>query len=98
MTDTGIAGSDTTDTKFVNSESVVGLKDDRLINIKTVAHILGVCPRTVNRMVAAGELPPPVRVRTASRWYMSEIVSLLAKLKQCREKSLFQSGHTGGTV
>ena len=38
-----------------------------------VALRLGVCERTVSRMVAAGEFPRPVKVRRAARWPESEV-------------------------
>jgi predicted DNA-binding transcriptional regulator AlpA len=59
---------------------------DRLLDIKEVGQQLAICPRTVNRMVAAGELPPPVKVRTASRWYLSDVNDYLMRLKRNRDK------------
>ena len=38
-----------------------------------VALRLGVCERTVSRMVAAGEFPRPVKVRRAARWPESDV-------------------------
>ena len=61
---------------------------DRLIDLKVMATMLGVCARTVHRLVAAGELPPPAKVGRASRWFMSEIDSYMERLKQARPKGL----------
>ena len=49
--------------------------------------MLGVCARTVHRLVAAGELPPPAKVGRASRWFMSEIDGYMERLRQARPKA-----------
>jgi len=71
-------------------------KYDQLLDIKEVGRLLAVCPRTVDRMVAAGELPPPVKVRTASRWYLSDVNNYMTKLKEKRDRQLHRSGIEGG--
>lgn len=57
---------------------------DRLIDLKVVVTLLGVCSRTVHRLVAAGELAPPVKVGRASRWFMSDIDGYMKRLRQGR--------------
>jgi len=38
-------------------------QDDRLIDFKETAHLLGdISERSVRRLIARGELPPPVKV------------------------------------
>ena len=45
-----------------------------LLTQKDVANYLRVAPRTVQRMVAAGELPPPIRLSPGcSRWRRGDI-------------------------
>ena len=36
------------------------MSDKRLMTTKEVANLVGCCPRTVHRLVAAGQLPRPV--------------------------------------
>lgn len=40
----------------------------RLLDRKTVAERLDVSPRTLDRMVAAGEFPIPVRICNRPKW------------------------------
>lgn len=57
----------------------------RLIDIKAVADKLGVSSRTVHRLVAAGDLPKPVKLAERSqRWIEAEVDDWLASLP--REK------------
>ena len=45
-----------------------------LLTLKEVARDLRVTPRTVQRMVAAGEFPPPVHISPGrSRWRRSDV-------------------------
>jgi len=52
----------------------------RLLDIKGVADKLACSVRTVERMKAAGELPPHVLVRGAHRWREDEVDALIAAL------------------
>ena len=70
---------------------------DRLVDLKVVVTMLGVCARTVHRLVAAGELPPPAKVGRASRWFMSEINGYMDRLKQARPKA-FVPVQAGGVA
>lgn len=68
---------------------------DSLVDLHVVAHRLGVCTRTVHRLIAAGELPPPVRVGRASRWFTSDVAGFLDKLRQGRTKHLLPASERG---
>jgi excisionase family DNA binding protein len=61
-------------------------RQDRLVDLKVLASLLGVCARTVHRLVAAGELPPPAKLGRASRWFASDVDQYMEKLKQARMK------------
>ncbi len=47
---------------------------DSMIKRGQVARLLGVCERTVSRMVADGQFPKPIKVRGASRWLLADVV------------------------
>ncbi|MFC1451851.1 helix-turn-helix transcriptional regulator [Verrucomicrobiota bacterium] len=57
---------------------------EHLISVAQVAGLLGVCTRTVHRLIAAGELQPPVKVGRASRWFWSDVQGYLDRLRQIR--------------
>ena len=79
---------DTENNKVSDSENATadGIHDDdRLVDLKRVAALLGVCGRTVHRLIAAGELRPPVKVGRASRWFVSDVEGYMSKLKQQRD-------------
>ena len=59
---------------------------DRLVDLHTVANVLGICSRTVHRLVAAGEFPPPAKVGRASRWFRTDIDRYMAKLNEARNR------------
>ena len=58
--------------------------EERLLDLKEVGERLGVSVRTVWRMIAAGELPRPVRVRRAPRLLLSEIGAYIERIKRQR--------------
>lgn len=60
---------------------------DRLVDLKAVAELLGVCTRSVHRLVAAGELAPPAKVGRASRWFVSDVDRYMERLKESRSKT-----------
>lgn len=46
----------------------------RYLDVKQVAELLGVHPRTVWRLVSTGDLPKPVKISTKIvRWRLSEL-------------------------
>ena len=59
-----------------------GAEEDRLVSIKRVAAILGVCPRSVRRLANRGELPHPVKVGRATRMFLSDVDAYLKQLRR----------------
>ena len=60
-------------------------QEDRLIDFKETAHLLGdISERSVRRLIARGDLPQPVKVLSAPRLYRSEVFAYLEKLKTKR--------------
>jgi len=55
---------------------------DWLVSLKHVAERLDVSIRTVYRLIAAGILPGPVKVRGASRLWASDVERYLTRLKR----------------
>ena len=79
----------TAEEKFSDSENKAArdINDhDRLVDLDTVAERLGVCSRTIHRLVAADELPPPAKVGRASRWFVSDVEGYLTKLRHTRDQ------------
>jgi predicted DNA-binding transcriptional regulator AlpA len=58
---------------------------ERLVSLAETASLLGgVSVKTVRRMIAAGELPPTVKVMSCSKLPLSEVQSCIERLKQQR--------------
>lgn len=57
-----------------------------LIDARELAAILGVSPRTVTRMVAAGEIPSVTYGRRVRRFRASVVIAHLAKLEAGTEE------------
>lgn len=47
---------------------------DSMIKRGQVARALGVCERTVSRMVADGQFPKPIKIRGAARWLVADVL------------------------
>jgi len=56
----------------------------RLVTMREAAQILGISQRGLYRFVASGELPPPVKIGSASRMVLSEIDAYIEKAKAAR--------------
>ncbi len=50
-----------------------GFQPDRLINIQTLAELLGVSRRHIYRLVDAGKIPRPVKLGGVVRWNGTDI-------------------------
>ena len=50
----------------------------RLIRIAELADMLGVTPRTINRMLSSGNLIPPIRLGGSVRWRLYEVEQWIA--------------------
>ena len=59
----------------------------QLVKMTEVADILGISVRAVYRLVASGELPPPVKIGKASRMVLAELDMYVERLKDQRNKS-----------
>ncbi len=60
---------------------------DYAISIKGYARIVGVSPRTIERMIVSGEVPRPIRLSPGRRgWMMSEVEGWLEKRKAERDQ------------
>ena len=57
---------------------------DRVMRLPEIARVLGVCVRSVRRMVDRGELPPWVRVGRAVGLMQSEVEACLNRMRQQR--------------
>ena len=65
--------------------SLPSSQDNRLIDFKETAHLLGdISERSVRRLIASDELPQPVKVLSAPRLYYSEVKAYLERLKNKR--------------
>jgi predicted DNA-binding transcriptional regulator AlpA len=70
---------------------------DGLIDIREVARRLGGCNRrTVYRLVARGELVPPIKVGGRAQWFVADINAYFTKLKQNRLRNWHKSEPAGG--
>lgn len=59
-------------------------KLDRVMRLPEIAVVLGVCVRSVRRMVDRGELPPCVRVGRAVGLMQSEIEAYQNRIREQR--------------
>ncbi len=58
---------------------------ERLLDLDEVARLLGgISTRSVRRLIARGDLPPPVKVLSAPRLYTSDVRTYLDGLKEKR--------------
>ena len=63
---------------------------DPLLTVQEIAMKLNRCTRSVWRMVANGELPPPILVGHSRRWYQADIQAYLAQ-QTAKRNPKFQS-------
>ncbi len=59
---------------------------EQLIPIKRSADILGISRRKVERLVCAGELPPPIKQGRGSFFAESDLADYIERLKALRAK------------
>ncbi len=60
--------------------------EERLVGLNEAAARLGVCKRTVQRLISSGELPWPVKLGSRSLLLESDIQDYLQKLIKTRRK------------
>jgi predicted DNA-binding transcriptional regulator AlpA len=58
----------------------------RHYRVKQVAELLTVSVREAWRLVARGELPPPVKIGRCSMWFESDMVKFQMQLRAQRER------------
>ncbi len=63
------------------------LDGERLISIRQLSGILAVSTRTIYRLVARGELAPPIQVGGSQRFFASDVAKYLKRLKQGRSRA-----------
>ncbi len=64
------------------------MSSERLVSLGDTAEMFGgVSVRTVRRMIAAGELPSPVKVMSCTKLPLSEVLSCIERLKNKRTES-----------
>jgi len=59
----------------------------QLLTLPQAAQRLGVCRRTLERLIAAGEFPRPLKVVGASRVLVSDVTAYIERLLAQREAS-----------
>jgi excisionase family DNA binding protein len=59
-------------------------KMDRVMRLAEIARVLGICVRSVRRMIDRGELPPCVRVGRAVGLMQSEVEAYLNRMREHR--------------
>ena len=65
------------------------LHEERLLNEREVAELIGVSKSTLRRMVSANEFPKPIRIgKRAIRWRKSEVLEWLASRPRATEQNL----------
>lgn len=55
---------------------------DNLVDLRQVAGVLGVSVRSVQRLIAGGALPQPLKVGRSSRLCVSDVRAYLSRLRQ----------------
>ena len=62
----------------------MSLENQKLIGLNVVAEMLDISEREVYRLIAAGELPRPVKIGRLSKWVVSDILAYIEMLKSNR--------------
>ncbi len=60
---------------------------DPLLTVRQATQYVGFSRRSLEREVASGNLPPPVKLRGKSMYFLSDVVGYLARLKSQRDGS-----------
>jgi len=64
---------------------VTSKPDGKLHSAKQFAELLGVCTRTLSRLVQRGDIPKPKMVGGQRRWYAQDVQKCLTKEAQDHE-------------
>ena len=57
----------------------------QLVSVEEIAMKFGLCTRSIWRLVAKGDLPQPILVGSARRWYAADIENYLQMLTEKRD-------------
>lgn len=64
-------------------------RDERLlVTLKQASAALSISKRTLDRLIAGGSFPPPLKIGRASRVSLVDIASYLERLRQARGDKL----------
>jgi excisionase family DNA binding protein len=69
-----------------SNQQPVEEKNPRLISINEAAKILDVCPRTIFRLIASGQMPAPIKVGRSSKMIRKEVEDYIDKLITERDR------------
>lgn len=65
-----------------------GVLTDRLLDFGTVAINLNISVRGLHRVIARGDLPPPVKIGKCSRLFESDLIAFKERLKSSRQNPI----------
>ncbi len=65
---------------------LAGLDPDAILDETALAGALGVCVRTLRRMVVRHELPPPFKAAGRSRWFAGRVLEHFKRAAERKEK------------
>ena len=71
----------------MSSEIDIRIDLSRLVGLTQVAEMLDISIREVHRLIAAGELPKPVKIGRLSKLLLSDVLAYIEKLKSVRMES-----------
>ena len=77
--------------RMVENQKVNMTTPQPLLSVRKIASVFGLCTRSVWRMVANGELPPPILVGHSRRWYQADLNAYLAQQTAKRNPKFQQS-------
>lgn len=67
-----------------NCDMGTRVKDEGLLGLSRVAQMLDISEREVYRLIAAGELPRPVKIGRLSKLPLSDVMDYIERLKSAR--------------
>jgi len=70
---------------LVDGESSSRMAVPQLMSVEEIAMRFNLCTRSIWRLVDAGELPQPIHVGHARRWYAVDVENYLRKLTEKRD-------------
>lgn len=71
----------------MSSETDTSIDLNRLVGLDKVAEMLDISEREVYRLIAAGELPKPVKIGRLSKLPLSDVLDYIERLKSARSET-----------